>query len=73
MGASYSQELIWDVEWPSGVTCELFRSSFSEDVGDILFGKGRDRDTLDLIYLDNTLNGWLKKKWMIFGGKCCLL
>lgn len=51
----------------------FFQNSFSEDVGNILFGKGSDNGEIDLMSPDNTSDGWLKKKWKIIDGKRCLL
>lgn len=51
----------------------FFQNSFSEDMGNILFGKGSDNGEIDLMSPDNTSDGWLKKKWKIIDGKRCLL
>lgn len=47
----------------------FFENPFSEDVGNILFGKGSDSKRLSLMSPDNTSDGWLKKKWIILDGK----
>jgi len=47
----------------------FFGHPFSEDVGNILFGKAPDKDALNLMSPDNTSDGWLKKKWVIADGK----
>lgn len=46
----------------------FFDNFFSEDVGNVLFGKGSS-DTMSLMSPDNTTDGWLKKKWTIIDGK----
>lgn len=51
----------------------FFENAFSEDIGNILFGKGRSSGSVSLISPDNTANGNLKKKWKIIDGKRVLL
>jgi len=52
----------------------FFHNTFSEDVGDLLFGAGvRDGAAIDLLSPDNTSDGMLKKKWKIIDGKRCLI
>lgn len=51
----------------------FFNNSFSEDVGNILLGKGTDSKSISLISPDNTSDGWLKKKWQIIDGKRYLI
>ena len=51
----------------------FFENTFSEDIGNILFGKGRSSGSASLISPDNTANGNLKKKWKIIDGKRVLL
>ena len=51
----------------------FFEHPFSDDVGNILFGRGSSGDPVSLMSPDNTSDGWLKKKWTIVGGKRCLL
>ena len=51
----------------------FFENPFSDDVGNILFGKGSGSDAVSLMSPDNTSDGWLKKKWTILDGKRCLL
>lgn len=51
----------------------FFENAFSEDIGNILFGKGRSSGSASLISPDNTANGNLKKKWKIIDGKRVLL
>lgn len=58
------------IGWPE---VNFFENSFSDDVGNILFGKGSSEDKICLMSPDNTSDGWLKKKWKIIDGKRCLL
>jgi hypothetical protein len=51
----------------------FFENDFSPDVGDALFGRKNGTKTPDLMSPDNTSDGWLKKKWIIQGGKRKLL
>lgn len=51
----------------------FFTNSFSDDVGNILFGKSSSDKQLSLLSPDNTSDGWLKKKWCIMDGKRCLI
>jgi len=51
----------------------FFDNSFSDDVGDTLFGNKPQNKILDLKSPDNTSDGWLKKKWKIINGKRCLI
>lgn len=50
----------------------FFDNPFSEDVGNVLFGKGTS-EVMNMISPDNTSDGWLKKKWAIMDGKRCLV
>jgi hypothetical protein len=63
-----------DLKW-EGVN--FFHNSFSDDIGDLLFGKmdweGLDPKAISLISPDNTSDGVLKKKWKIIDGKRCLI
>ena len=43
----------------------FFQNTFSDDVGNILFGHGSSGDPVSLMSPDNTSDGWLKKKWAI--------
>lgn len=58
------------IEWPQ---VNFFEHSFSDDVGNILFGQGALNDHMSLMSPDNTSDGWLKKKWKIIDGKRCLI
>lgn len=51
----------------------FFENPFSDDVGNILFGKGSSDEKISLMSPDNTSDGWLRKKWSIIGGKRCLI
>lgn len=51
----------------------FFQNPFSDDVGDILFGKRSSSAAISLMSPDNTSDGWLKKKWAIIDGKRCLI
>ena len=60
-----------DINW---YDINFFENDFSEDVGNILFGK---KDVhlkeINLVSPDNTSDGWLKKKWKMINGKRCLI
>lgn len=51
----------------------FFENSFSEDVGDALFGISPKKEGFDFSSPDNTTDGFLKKRWKILDGKCCLI
>ena len=51
----------------------FFENSFSEDVGDALFGAPSKKDHFDFSSPDNTSDGFLKKRWKILDGKRCLI
>ena len=51
----------------------FFDNDFSEDIGDLLFGKGGTSGSISLFSPDNTANGNLKKKWKISDGKRILI
>lgn len=59
-----------DLTWSK---INFFENEFSEDVGDVLFGKRSSGDEISLISPDNTSDGWLRKKWKIIDGKRCLI
>lgn len=50
----------------------FFENPFSEDVGNILFGRGSSGH-VSLMSPDNTSDGWLKKRWSIIDGRRCLV
>ena len=52
----------------------FFQNDFSRDVGQMLFGREpADRNNINLVSPDNTSDGWLRKKWIISGGKRILV
>ena len=51
----------------------FFDNSFSEDIGDVLFGQAKKKDGFDFSSPDNTSDGCLKKRWKIIDGKRCLI
>lgn len=51
----------------------FFEKPFSEDVGNILFEHPSSGEEISLMSPENISDGWLKKKWAIIDGKCCLL
>lgn len=59
-----------DISWSQ---VNFFENPFSEDVGNILLGKGSGSRRISLMSPDNTSDGWLKKKWVILDGKRCLV
>ena len=58
------------LEWSK---INFFENSFSDDVGNILFGQPAENENIDLMSPCNTSDGWLKKKWKIIDGKRCLI
>lgn len=59
-----------DIQWKD---VNFFDNSFSDDVGNLLFGMNIATGELDLSSPDNTSDGVLKKKWCIVDGKRCLI
>ena len=60
----------------SGLTWDqinFFDNPFSDDMGDVLFGKPVKEDGFDFSSPDNTSDGFLKKRWKIINGKRCLV
>ena len=51
----------------------FFNNTFSDDVGNALFGQASPGSELDLLSPCNTSDGWLRKKWKIIDGKRYLL
>lgn len=51
----------------------FFDNDFSDDMGDLLFGKEVWQGSLDLSSPDNTSDGLLMKRWKIIGGKRYLI
>lgn len=75
LGLSLSDQY-WIKPSGSGLLWErvnFFENLFSEDVGNILFGKKPDSVPLSLMSPDNTSDGWLQKKWKIIDEKRCLI
>ena len=59
-----------------GLTWEkinFFDNPFSDDMGDVLFGKPKKNEDFDFSSPDNTSDGYLKKRWKIANGKRCLI
>ena len=50
-----------------------FDNTFSDDIGDVLFGENKKTNPLNLSSPDNTSDGNLKKRWRIINGKRCLV
>jgi len=74
-GLSLSDQY-WVCPKDSGLRWEeinFFDHSFSDDVGNVLFGETPDKNEFDLISPDNTSDGWLRKKWIVADGKRCLV
>lgn len=59
-------ELTWD-------RINFFDNDFSEDIGDVLFGRAKKLEGFEFSSPDNTSDGCLKKRWKIVGGKRCLI
>jgi len=61
-----------DLRWDD---VNFFHNPFSEDVGDMLFGKSGAEYAggVSLLSPDNTSDGMLRKKWKIIDGKRCLI
>lgn len=66
----------WICPQESGLTWEqinFFDNPFSDDMGDVLFGKPKKDAAFDLRSPDNTSDGFLKKRWKIIHGNRCLI
>ena len=50
-----------------------FDNDFSDDVGDVLFGRSVQEGSIDLSSPDITSEGNLKKRWRIIDGQRCLI
>ncbi len=59
-----------DLSWDE---INFFDNDFSEDLGDILFGRATDTDNISLNSPDNTSDGCLKKRWKIINGQRYLI
>ena len=51
----------------------FFDNGFSDDLGDLLFGKGVWVGEMDFRSPDSTSDGLLRKRWKIIGGRRCLI
>ncbi len=74
-GLSLSDQY-WICPEGAGLTWDkinFFDNNFSDDIGDVLFGTNKNKNTLDFSSPDNTSDGNLKKRWKIIGGKRCLV
>lgn len=49
-----------EIKWQN---VNFFDNAFSDDIGNILFGKSSSSGKISLMSPDNTSDGWLKKKW----------
>lgn len=59
-----------DITWDK---VNFFENSFSEDIGDVLFGEAKKAEGFSFSSPDNTSDGCLKKRWKIIDGKRCLI
>lgn len=59
-----------DITWDK---INFFENAFSEDIGDVLFGRAMKKEGFDFSSPDNTSDGCLKKRWKIIDGKRCLI
>lgn len=74
-GLSLSDQY-WICPERTGLTWEkinFFDNPFSDDMGDVLFGKPKKNEDFDFSSPDNTSDGYLKKRWKIANGKRCLI
>ncbi len=74
-GLSLSDQY-WVCPEQSGLEWEninFYDNSFSEDMGDVLFGNREKALGLDFLSPDATTDGCLKKRWKIIDGKRCLV
>lgn len=51
----------------------FFENTFSDDIGDVLFGAHKKQNALNFSSPDNTSDGNLKKRWKIMDGKRVLV
>ena len=59
-----------DIPWDQ---INYFDHTFSDDIGDVLFGENRRTNVLNFNSPDSTSDGNLKKRWKIIDGKRCLI
>lgn len=55
-----------EIAWSS---VNYFENPFSDDIGDLLFGKTVERGVIDLSSPDNTSDGNLRKRWKVINGR----
>lgn len=51
----------------------FFENTFSDDIGDVLFGANKKTNAFDFSSPDNTSDGNLKKRWKMIDGRRCLV
>lgn len=74
-GLSLSDQY-WIKPEDSGLSWEkinFFDNAFSDDMGDVLFGRPKKEADFDFNSPDNTSDGCLKKRWKIMDGRRCLI
>lgn len=74
-GLSLSDQY-WIKPESSGLSWEkinFFDNAFSDDMGDVLFGRPKKEADFDFNSPDNTSDGCLKKRWKIMDGRRCLI
>ncbi len=74
-GLSLSDQY-WICPEGSGLTWDkvnFFENSFSDDIGDVLFGANKKANAFNFSSPDNTSDGNLKKRWKIIDGRRCLV
>ena len=59
-----------EITWEQINVCD---NTFSDDIGDVLFGANKKSNALDFSSPDSTSDGNLKKRWKIIDGKRCLI
>ena len=55
-----------DIKWSD---INFFGNSFSQDMGELMFGSLKSKSPTSLIVPENSSDGWLKKRWVIKNGK----
>lgn len=58
--------LTWD-------SINFFNNTFSDDIGDVLFGAPKKANELNFSSPDNTSDGFLKKRWKVIDGRRCMV
>ncbi len=59
-----------DIEWER---VNFFTNAFTEDMGDLLFGRTEKQGPWNIHSPDNTSDGCLKKRWKLMSGRRCLV